>query len=115
MTNAAFKGLQGAAGKAVDCVENTAPQGAGKDLRANWLQAIALQAGVTSSDIVANRRRDDLVLRLRGSMQTITITDYFRKNAAGDYVVEEVRCVDGKLLNLPAWRQAGVSEMALEK
>lgn len=57
---------------------------------------------VAASDIVSSRQGDHLLLQLRGSTDTITVANYFRKNAAGGYVVEEVRWVDGMLCNLPA-------------
>ena len=103
MANACSSGLNAAACNAVDGAE-TLPDHAVPDRGAGWLAAIALRAGVAASDIVASRVGDDLVLRLRGSTHAITVADYFRKNAAGGYVVEEVRWLDGMLWNLQAWR-----------
>ena len=55
---------------------------------------------VAASDIVASREGDHLLLQVRGSAQTVTIHDYFRKNAAGGYVADEVRFADGRLWQL---------------
>ena len=57
-------------------------------------------SALAPSDIVASRHGDHLLLQVRGSDQTITIHDYFRKNAAGAYVADEVRFADGRLWQL---------------
>ena len=65
-------------------------------------QAVSALApgALAPSDIVASRHGDHLLLQVRGSDQTITIHDYFRKNAAGAYVADEVRFADGRLWQL---------------
>ncbi|MNR48144.1 hemolysin-type calcium binding protein related domain protein [compost metagenome] len=68
----------------------------GADVAASGLAA----SGLAASDIVASRRGDDLLLEVRGSAETVTIHDYFRKNAAGGYVADEVRFADGRLWQL---------------
>lgn len=82
MENAEDQRLNGAA--AVDRREHASPLG----------------AEVAASDIVASRHGDHLLLQLRGSGATVTIHDYFRKNAAGGYVADEVRFADGRLWQL---------------
>lgn len=54
-------------------------------------------SAVAASDIVARRHGDHLLLQLRGSAQTVTVHDYFRKNAAGGYIADEVRFANGRL------------------
>ncbi|WP_159917499.1 hypothetical protein [Pantoea sp. 18069] len=59
--------------------------------------------GVGATDIVTSRSGNHLVLRLRNGTHSLTLHDYFRKNAEGAYVRDEVRLVDGMLWNLRAW------------
>lgn len=61
---------------------------------------------VAASDIVASRHGDHLLLQVRGSADTVTIHDYFRKNAAGGYVADEVRFADGRLWQMRPGRAA---------
>ena len=67
---------------------------------ASPLGAEVAVSALAPSDIVASRHGDHLLLQVRGSDQTITIHDYFRKNAAGAYVADEVRFADGRLWQL---------------
>ncbi|MNV55410.1 hemolysin-type calcium binding protein related domain protein [compost metagenome] len=67
---------------------------------ASPLCADVAASGLAASDIVTSRRGDDLLLQVRGSAETVTIHDYFRKNAAGGYVADEVRFADGRLWQL---------------
>lgn len=60
----------------------------------------AFGAGVAARDIVVSRAGYHLVLRLRGGTHSLTLNDYFRKNAMGGYVRDEVRLVDGGLWTL---------------
>lgn len=52
---------------------------------------------VAASDIVARPHGGHLLLQVRGSDETVTVRDYFRKNAAGGYIADEVRFADGRL------------------
>ena len=60
----------------------------------------AFGARVAARDIVVSRAGYHLVLRLRGGTHSLTLNDYFRKNAMGGYVRDEVRLVDGGLWTL---------------
>lgn len=82
------------------CLQGSAsPLGAEVAASAQAVSALAPGA-LAPSDIVASRHGDHLLLQVRGSDQTITIHDYFRKNAAGAYVADEVRFADGRLWQL---------------
>lgn len=63
-------------------------------------------ADVAAGDILASRHGDHLLLQLRGSAQTFTVHDYFRKNAAGGYIADEVRFADGRLWQMRPGRAA---------
>ncbi|HGS8173917.1 TPA: calcium-binding protein, partial [Pseudomonas aeruginosa] len=43
-----------------------------------------------------------LILLLKGSTDRITISSYFNQDAAGSYRLEEIRFVDGQVLNIDA-------------
>ena len=75
-------------------------QGSASPLGAEVAASALAPSALAPSDIVASRHGDHLLMQLRGSDQTITIHDYFRKNAAGAYVADEVRFADGRLWQL---------------
>ena len=75
-------------------------QGSASPLGAGVAVSALAPSALAPSDIVASRHGDQLLLQVRGSDQTITIHDYFRKNAAGAYVADEVRFADGRLWQL---------------
>ncbi|HBP0520720.1 TPA: calcium-binding protein, partial [Pseudomonas aeruginosa] len=53
-------------------------------------------------DITLSRNSDDLILLLKGSTDRITVSSYFNQDAAGSYRLEEIRFVDGQVLNIDA-------------
>lgn len=75
-------------------------QGSASPLGAEVAASAQAVRALAPGDIVASRHGDHLLLQVRGSDQTITIHDYFRKNAAGAYVADEVRFADGRLWQL---------------
>lgn len=73
-------------------------------------------ADVAAADIVASRAGDHLVLQRRGSAEQVTIQDYFRKNAAGGYVADEVRFADGRLWQMrPGQERPGQERTGQER
>lgn len=68
----------------------------------NDSDAAGLHDGATLGrrDIVVSRSGYHLVLRLGDGTHSLTLNDYFRRNAMGGYVRDEVRLVDGGLWTL---------------
>ncbi|MCP8464201.1 hypothetical protein NK553_09600, partial [Pseudomonas sp. ZM23] len=64
------------------------------------VDAIEFAANIAASDIVVTRFGDDLILRLKGSTDQITVQSYFNGDAAGSYRLEEVRFADGTAWNI---------------
>ncbi|MER1130839.1 calcium-binding protein, partial [Pseudomonas aeruginosa] len=58
--------------------------------------------GIRTEDITLSRNSDDLILLLKGSTDRITVSSYFNQDAAGSYRLEEIRFVDGQVLNIDA-------------
>ena len=76
------------------------------DRRLNGAADCPWGAEVAASEIVASRHGDHLLLQVRGSAETVTVHDYFRKNAAGGYIADEVRFADGRLWQMRPGRAA---------
>ncbi|MBK3754355.1 hypothetical protein GFL87_20785 [Pseudomonas aeruginosa] len=72
------------------------------DSSANRVDAIEFGTGIRAEDIILSRNSDDLILLLKGSSDRITVSSYFNQDAAGSYRLEEIRFVDGQVLNIDA-------------
>ena len=96
--------LQGEAGNDVYRFD----RGWGQDTVYNYdsstsrVDAIEFGTGIRAEDITLSRNSDDLILLLKGSTDRITISSYFNQDAAGSYRLEEIRFVDGQVLNIDA-------------
>ncbi|MFK1450693.1 calcium-binding protein, partial [Pseudomonas aeruginosa] len=94
--------LQGEAGNDVYRFD----RGWGQDTVYNYdsstsrVDAIEFGTGIRAEDITLSRNSDDLILLLKGSTDRITISSYFNQDAAGSYRLEEIRFVDGQVLNI---------------
>ncbi|WP_171902707.1 calcium-binding protein [Pseudomonas sp. ENNP23] len=75
----------------------------------NGLDAIEFAAGILPGDIQVSRSSADLVLRLVGSTDRITVTGYFQNEGITTYAVEEIRFADGT-----RWNLATVKLLALQ-
>ncbi|WP_303046270.1 calcium-binding protein, partial [Pseudomonas aeruginosa] len=74
---------------------------------------IEFGTGIRAEDIILSRNSDDLILLLKGSSDRITVSSYFNQDAAGSYRLEEIRFVDGQVLNIDAVKalvQKGTTE-----
>ncbi|WP_432507187.1 calcium-binding protein [Pseudomonas aeruginosa] len=83
------------------------------DSSANRVDAIEFGTGIRAEDIILSRNSDDLILLLKGSSDRITVSSYFNQDAAGSYRLEEIRFVDGQVLNIDAVKalvQKGTTE-----
>ncbi|OPE27828.1 calcium-binding protein, partial [Pseudomonas aeruginosa] len=96
--------LQGEAGNDVYRFD----RGWGQDTVYNYdsstsrVDAIEFGTGIRTEDITLSRNSDDLILLLKGSTDRITVSSYFNQDAAGSYRLEEIRFVDGQVLNIDA-------------
>ncbi|HHW2744609.1 TPA: calcium-binding protein, partial [Pseudomonas aeruginosa] len=96
--------LQGEAGNDVYRFD----RGWGQDTVYNYdsstsrVDAIEFGTGIRAEDITLSRNSNDLILLLKGSTDRITISSYFNQDAAGSYRLEEIRFVDGQVLNIDA-------------
>ncbi|MED5606977.1 calcium-binding protein [Pseudomonas sp. JH-2] len=69
------------------------------DTSTNKTDAIEFGADIGADDIQLSRSGDDLILSLKGSADWITVSNYFNKDAAGHYRLEEIRFADGAVWN----------------
>nr|WP_240440909.1 calcium-binding protein [Ralstonia solanacearum] len=65
------------------------------DTTAGRSDVIAFGEGIATSDIVATRSGDDLILSLRNSSDKVTVQSYFNSDATGPYRTDLVRFADG--------------------
>ncbi|WP_426390470.1 calcium-binding protein [Variovorax sp. R-27] len=65
------------------------------DVSAGKTDAIEFAAGIAASDIVATRSGDSLILSLKGTTDTITISSYFSADGTSGYKLEQIRFADG--------------------
>ncbi|SDZ60258.1 Ca2+-binding protein, RTX toxin-related [Variovorax sp. YR266] len=65
------------------------------DVSAGKTDAIEFAAGIAASDIVATRSGDALILSLKGTTDTITISSYFSADGTSGYKLEQIRFADG--------------------
>ncbi|MDC7827620.1 calcium-binding protein, partial [Pseudomonas sp. BLCC-B13] len=72
------------------------------------VDAIEFAADIAPSDIQITRSGDNLILSLVGSTDKVTVTNYFDKDGASTYKLEEIRFADGT-----TWSIDKVKELAL--
>ncbi|MBV6135489.1 calcium-binding protein, partial [Pseudomonas aeruginosa] len=70
------------------------------DSNTNKVDAIEFGSGISANDILLNRDSDNLVLTLKNSTDRITVSSYFSQDATSNYRLEEIRFVDGQVLNI---------------
>jgi Ca2+-binding RTX toxin-like protein len=61
---------------------------------------VKLGAGITSSDVLLQRKNDDLVIALKGTEDSLTIGGYFTADASLAYSVESIQFADGVVWNI---------------
>ncbi|MBU3696300.1 calcium-binding protein [Dechloromonas sp.] len=83
-------------------------RGSGQDTITNYdttvgkTDAIQFAAGIANADVQVSRSGDNLVLSIKGTADTLTVSSYFNSDAAGPYKVEEIRFADGTVWNVDA-------------
>ncbi|BCM03865.1 hypothetical protein MAFF301560_32520 [Ralstonia solanacearum] len=65
------------------------------DISPGRSDVITFGDGIATSDIVATRSGDDLILSLRNSSDRVTVQSYFYSDATGPYRIDQVRFADG--------------------
>lgn len=75
----------------------------------NGFDVIEFAASILPGDIQVSRSSADLVLRLVGSTDRITVTGYFQNEGITTYAVDEIRFADGT-----RWNLATVKLLALQ-
>ncbi|WP_269439351.1 beta strand repeat-containing protein, partial [Ralstonia pseudosolanacearum] len=65
------------------------------DISPGRSDVITFGDGIATSDIVATRSGDDLILSLRNSSDRVTVQSYFYSDATGPYRIDEVHFADG--------------------
>ena len=88
-----------------DIINNNA-DGTGTD-------AIVFGATINKENVVAERRANNLVLRVDGTEDSITVSNYFFNiDAAASYIVDEIRFADGTNWDVAAIKQLTVRQTA---
>ncbi|WP_137895068.1 calcium-binding protein [Ramlibacter sp. 2FC] len=64
------------------------------DTTAGNLDKLIFKAGVLPSDVAASRSGSDLILKINGTTDQVTVKSYFTSDAAGGWTVEEIRFTD---------------------
>ena len=83
-------------------------RGAGKDVVSSYdstaskLDVVQLGKGITAEDLIVTRESSDLVLRIKDTADTLTISGYFYDDATYGYQVEQIRFADGSAWDIPA-------------
>jgi len=83
-------------------------KGSGKDTVSSYdstvgkLDVVQLGAGITAADVALTRESDTLVLSLKGSTDSLRVSNYFSSDAAGGYQVEQIRFADGSAWDIAA-------------
>ncbi|WP_152222312.1 calcium-binding protein [Pseudomonas sp. SCB32] len=70
------------------------------DTGTSKVDAIEFAAGIGVDDIEFGRSGNDLILKLKGSTDRITVSSYLLQDGASAYKVDEVRFADGTVLNV---------------
>jgi len=65
------------------------------DLSIGKLDTIQFAAGILAADITTTRNSNDLILRMTGMTDQLTVIGYFDSDAAGAYKVEAIKFADG--------------------
>ena len=76
------------------------------DTTAGKFDAIQLGAGITPADVRLSRSGNDLSLTIAGTGDSLKVTYFFDKDAAGGYQVEQIGFEDGTVWNLAAIKTA---------
>jgi Ca2+-binding RTX toxin-like protein len=80
---------------------------------ATGTDAIVFGASITKEQVIAERRANNLVLRVDGTEDSITVSNYFLNiDAAASYAVDEIRFADGTNWDVAAIKQLTVNETA---
>ncbi|WP_301335870.1 calcium-binding protein, partial [Variovorax paradoxus] len=72
------------------------------DVSTGKTDAIEFAAGISASDIAATRSGDSLVLSLKGTTDTISISSYFSADGTSGYKLEQIRFADGTSWDIAA-------------
>jgi Ca2+-binding RTX toxin-like protein len=64
------------------------------DTTAGNLDKIVFKAGVLPEDVLVSRAGDDLVLKIAGTTDQITVAKYFTADATSGWLIEEIRFAD---------------------
>ncbi len=84
-------------------------RGSGQDIIVNFDAGkpsgdlVQLGAGIATGDVAMAQRGDDLVLRINGSSDQLTVTNYFLNGGTGANALEKIRFADGS-----SWNHAAV-------
>lgn len=81
------------------------------DPNANKKDVLQFKAGVSASDVSLSRSGDNLILRINGTTDQVTVQSYFANDGLHHtgYAVDEIRFADGT-----AWSVSDVKAMALQ-
>jgi Ca2+-binding RTX toxin-like protein len=83
-------------------------KGSGKDTIYNYdstagkQDVVQLGAGIATADVVLTRSSDDLVLRIKGTPDSLRISSYFYNDATYGYQVEQIKFADGTIWDVAA-------------
>ena len=80
-------------------------RGSGQDIIVNFDagkpsgDVVQLGAGIVGADVAMARRGDDLVLRINGTSDQLTVASYYQNGGKGANALEKIRFADGTSLN----------------
>ena len=83
-------------------------RGSGKDVVSSYdstaskLDVVQLGEGITAEDLTVTRENSDLLLRIKDTSDTLTISGYFYDDATYGYQVEQIRFADDSAWDIPA-------------
>jgi Ca2+-binding RTX toxin-like protein len=80
-------------------------RGSGQDIIVNFDagkpsgDVVQLGAGIVGADVAMARRGDDLILRINGTSDQLTVASYYQNGGKGANALEKIRFADGTSLN----------------
>jgi len=71
------------------------------DVDLNKVDSVLFKANVLPTEVLLSRVNIDLVVKINGTTDSLTILSYFDQDAAGPYKLEEFRFIDGTVWSIP--------------
>ncbi len=83
-------------GDGQDTINNAAnPYYGSGDLNPNKQDSLQFKAGVLASEVTLSRSGDNLIVKINGSADQVTVQSHFYNNGVNNYVLDQIKFADG--------------------